>query len=194
MPKNQKPSQAAAAISAQSVLPVFLGLGDYGDERCGVFHGIKVLSIFIFFTVLPFGSQEASWTHRETPFATSQSVHDGVSSIPPAPPAHLRHLSLVTLCYGCPGHPGHPALWPPWSPCATAALTLLCKDRTSFQLVIAQILLSRSLLICPCLVRLPVAQISYPGRPSLMLGRQPPDTRPTLPQREQLGSLNFIGT
>lgn len=40
--------------------PVLLGFRDHSDEGCGIFHGVKVLGILIFLTVLSFGSQEAS--------------------------------------------------------------------------------------------------------------------------------------
>lgn len=40
--------------------PVFLGFRDHSDEGCGIFHGVEVLGILIFLTVLSFGSQEAS--------------------------------------------------------------------------------------------------------------------------------------
>lgn len=40
--------------------PVLLGFRDHSDEGCGIFHGVEVLGILIFLTVLSFGSQEAS--------------------------------------------------------------------------------------------------------------------------------------
>lgn len=56
--EEKSPSYSSHLYSLR-VLPVFFGLGDHGDKRRRILHGVKVLSIFIF-TVLTFGSQEAS--------------------------------------------------------------------------------------------------------------------------------------